>query len=108
MSSSFFSTRPMLSSICFMPASLTAPVLAAGLADHGHILVGQHGRDVHACRVVPDEERLVGLLGIVAIEEVDDLGGDFLVHRLRPFQRQRTLVLARLIGGGAVGGPART
>ena len=49
-----------------------APVLAAGLADHGHVLVRQHGRDVHARRVVPDEERLVGLLGIVAIEEVDD------------------------------------
>ncbi len=73
-----------------------APVLAAGLADHGHVLVVQHGRDVHARRVVPDEERLVGLLRIVAVEEVDHLGRDFLVHALRSFERQRALVLARL------------
>ena len=66
-----------------------APVLAALLTDHVHVLVRQHGRDVHARRVVPDEERLVGLLGIVAIEEVDDLGRNLLVHRLRPLQRQR-------------------
>ena len=63
----------------------------------------QHGRDVHAGRVVPDEERLVGPPGIVAVEEVDDLGRDFLVHRLRPLQRQRTLVLARLVLRRAVG-----
>ena len=74
-----------------------APVLAAGLAHHGHVLVRQHGRDVHARRVVPDEERLVGLLRVVAVEEVDDLGRDLLVHRLRALQRQRTLVLAGLV-----------
>ena len=39
-----------------------APVLAAGLADHRHVLVRQHRGDVHARRVVPDEERLLGLL----------------------------------------------
>jgi hypothetical protein len=33
-----------------------------------------------ARRVVPDEERLVGLLGIVAIEEVDDLGRNLLQY----------------------------
>ena len=59
-----------------------APVLAAGLTHHGQILVRQHGGDVHARRVVPDEERLVGLLRIVAVEEVDDLGRNLLVHRL--------------------------
>ena len=83
-----------------------APVLAAGLAHHGHVFVRQHGRDVHARRVVPDEERLVGLLGVVAVEEVDDLGGDFLVHGLRPLQRQRALVLARLVLLRAVRGLA--
>ena len=83
-----------------------APVLAARRAHHGHVLVRQHGRDVHARRVVPDEERLVGLLGVVAVEEVDDLGRDFLVHRLRPLQRQRTLVAARLVLLRAVGGLA--
>ena len=76
-----------------------APVLAAGLADHGHVLVVQHGRDVHARRVVPDEERLVGLLRIVAVEEVDDLGRDFLVDPLRSLERQRTLIPARLVLG---------
>src|SRR5262245_49358051 len=50
------------------------PVLAAGLTHHGHVLVRQHGRDVHPRRVVPDEERLVGPTRIVAVEEVDDLG----------------------------------
>ena len=45
-----------------------APVLAAGLADHGLVLRRQHGRDVHARRVVPDEEWLVGLLRVVAVE----------------------------------------
>ena len=72
-----------------------APVLAAPDAQHGLVLRRQHGHDVHARRVVPDEEGLVGLLRIVAVEEVDDLGGDFLVHRLRPIQRQRALVAAR-------------
>ena len=106
MSSSFFSTTPMLSSICFMPASLDAPVLAARLTDHGQVLVRQHGRDVHARRVVPDEERLVRLLGVVAVEEVDDLGRDLLVHGLRTLERQRALILAALILRRAVGGLA--
>ena len=83
-----------------------APVLAAGLAHHGHVLVGQHGGDVHARRVVPDEERLVGLLGVVAVEEVDDLGRNLFIDRLRPLQGQRTLVLAGLIRRRAVGGLA--
>ena len=39
-----------------------APVLAAPLAQHGLVLRRQHGHDVHARRVVPDEEGLVGLL----------------------------------------------
>src|SRR5262249_51639565 len=49
-----------------------APVLAAARADHGHVLIRQHSGDVHARRVVPDEERLVGLPRVVAIEEVHD------------------------------------
>ena len=96
----------MLSSICFMPASLTPQSLPPLLAQHGLVLRRQHGHDVHARRVVPDEERLVGLLRVVAVEEVDDLGRDFLVHRLRPLQRQRALVPARLVLLRAVGGLA--
>ena len=71
-----------------------APVLAALLAHHRVVFRRQHGRDVHARRVVPDEERLVGPPRVVAVEEVDDLGGDFLVHGLRALQGQRALVLA--------------
>ena len=81
-----------------------APVLAALDAQHVLVLLRQHRRDVHAGRVVVAEERLVGLLGVVAVEEVDDLGGDFLVDGLRPLQRQRAFVLAHLVLGRAVGG----
>ena len=80
-----------------------APVLAAGFADHGRVLVIQHGRDVHARRVVPDEERLARLLRIVAIDEVDDLGRDFLVDTLRSLERQRALVDALLSPGCTIG-----
>ena len=94
----------MLSSICFMPASLTPQSLPPLVPIMSMILLRQHGRDVHAGRVVPAEERLVGLLGIVAIEQVDDVRGDFLVHRLRALERERAFILARLVLGRAVGG----
>src|SRR5208337_545775 len=81
-----------------------APILAPRRAHHGQVLVRQHGGDVHARRVVPDEEGFVGLLGVIAIEEVNDLAGDFLVHGLRPLQCQRAFVLARLVLLRAVGG----
>src|SRR5262249_23016931 len=68
-----------------------APVLPAGLTHHGHVLVRQHGGDVHARRVVPDEERLVSAAWVVAIQEVDDLGGNLLIYGLRSLQRQRAL-----------------
>ncbi|MDT4858198.1 hypothetical protein FQZ97_926540 [compost metagenome] len=84
-----------------------APVFSAGLSDHGVILGWQHRGDVHACRVVPDEERLLRLLGIVAVEEVDNLGRDLLVHGLRSLQRQRALILAALVRRRPVGGCAR-
>src|SRR5207248_8374120 len=51
---------------------IDAPVLAPLFAYHCHVLVRQNGRDMHSRRVVPDEERLVGLLRIIAVEEVDD------------------------------------
>src|SRR4029450_5517719 len=60
-----------------------APVLAAPYAQHGLVFRRQHGHDVHARRVVPDEEGLAGLLGMVAVEEVDDFGRNLLVHCLR-------------------------
>ncbi len=68
-----------------------APVLAAGLADHRLIFRRQHRRDVHAGGVVPDEERLAGFLRVVAVEEVDHMRRDFLVHRARPLQRRAGL-----------------
>ncbi len=94
MSSSFFMHIADVVVHLLHAGFVDAPVLAAGLADHRHVLVDQHGGDVHARRVVPDEERLVGLLRIVAVEEVDDLGRDFLVDPLRSLERQRTFVLA--------------
>ena len=104
--SSFAITRPMLSSICFMPASLMPQSLPPGSPTMAVVLVRQNGRDVHARRVVPDEERLVGLLGVVAVEEVDDLGRDLLVHGLGALERQRALILAGLVLRRAVGGLA--
>src|SRR5206468_7955660 len=80
------------------------PILAAFGAEHVPILLRQHGRDVHAGRVVPDEEGLVSLLGIVSIEEINNVGGDFLVHSFRALERERTFILARLVLGRAVVG----
>ena len=40
-----------------------------------------------------------GLPGIIAVEEVDHLGGNFLAYRPRPIQRQRTLFFACLVRG---------
>ena len=80
------------------------PILAALFAHHVQIFLRQHGRYVHAGRVVPDEERLVSRLGIVSIEEVNHMGGDFLVHRFRALERERTFILARLVLRRAVGG----
>src|SRR5215510_10085653 len=80
------------------------PVLAAHLAQHGQILVRQHGRDVHAGRVVPDEEWLAGLPGVVAVKEVDNLGGDFLIHGLGAVECRRPSIAARLVLLCAIGG----
>ena len=96
MSSSFLSTIADVVVHLLHAGFVDAPVLAAsGSPTMASYLSIQHGRDVHARRVVPDEERLVGLLRVVAVEEVDDLGRDFLVHPLRSLQRQRALVHAR-------------
>src|SRR6516165_2995872 len=62
---------------------------------------------MHARRVVPNEEGLVGFLRIITVEEVDDLGRYLFVYGLRPLQRQRTLVLARLVGYLAIRRGAR-
>ena len=104
MSSIFLSTRPMLSSICFMPASLTpqslppgSPTMAMYLSDNTVVMCMRAG-------LYQTKNGLLVSSRIVAVEEVDDLGRDFLVHGLRPLQGQRALVLARLILRRAVGG----
>src|ERR1700733_11795037 len=84
-----------------------APVLSSFYAKHSFILRREHGYDVHTRRIIPSEERLVGFLRVVTIEEVDDLGRDFLVHRFRALKRQRALVLARLVLLRAVRGLTR-
>ncbi len=74
----------MLSSICFMPASCDCPN-PCRLLRPAWPRTSATARSRRACgRVVPDEEGLVGLLGIVAVEEVNDLGRDFLIHGSRP------------------------
>ena len=107
MSSSFLRTRADVVVHLLHAGFVDAPVLAALLAHHRVVLRRQHGRDVHARRVVPDEERLVGLLRVVAVDEVDDLIRDLLVHGLGAIQRQRTLVTAHLVLARAIGGLAR-
>ena len=63
MSSRCFRMAPTLSSICFMPASSRPIVGLAVLIDP--VLLREERPDVHAGRVVPDEERLAILLGLV-------------------------------------------
>src|SRR5271166_6481299 len=83
---------------------IDAPILAALHSQHSLILRRQHGGNVHARRVIPNEERLSGLLGVVAVEEVDDMARDFLVHGSRPIQGERAFVLVHLVFRRAVGG----
>ena len=95
----------MLSSSLLHAGFVDAPVFAALVPTHGFwYFVREHGRDVHAGRVVPTEERLAGLFRIVAIKPVNDVGGNFLVHCFRALERERTFILARLVLGRAVGG----
>ena len=96
----------MLSSICFMPASLTPqslPPLVPSMASYfgGSIVVTCMRAGLYQTK-----KGLFGLLGVVAVEEVDDLGGDLLVHGSGAVQGQRAFVLARLVLFGAVGGVA--
>ena len=59
---------------------------------------------MHAGGVVPAEEGLVGFFGVVAIEEVDDMGGDFLIDGFGAFECEGAFIVAHLVFGGAVGG----
>ena len=76
----------MLSSICVHVGFVDAQSFAAFGAQHGLVLRRQHGHNVHARWIVPDEERLVGLLGVVAVKEVDDLRRN---SRSTVFERSR-------------------
>ena len=80
-----------------MPASLTpqslppgSPTIAMYLSDSTVVMCMRAG-------LYQTKNGLLVFFGIVAVEEVDDLGRDFLVHGLRALQRQRTLVLAGLV-----------
>ncbi len=46
---------------------------------------------------------LLVFLGVVAVQPINDVGGDFLVHCFRALERERAFVLARLVLGRAVG-----
>ena len=84
-----------------------APVFVGPRSQHGFILGREYRRDVHPRRVVPAKERLVGLVGIVAVEPVDDFGRDFFVDCLGSFQRQWTgasdfLIRLRAVDGSCM------
>ena len=106
MSSSFLRTTPMLSSICFMPASLMpqslppgSPTMAMYLSDSTVVTCMRAG-------LYQTKKGLFVFLGSLRSRKSIDLGRDFLVHGLGALQRQRTLVLAGLVLRRAVGGLA--
>ncbi|MNR35164.1 hypothetical protein D3C85_1529930 [compost metagenome] len=55
------------------PGLIDPPILASWGTDHVQVLLRQHGSNVHASGVVPDEERFVGFFRVVAVEEVDEV-----------------------------------
>ena len=87
----------MLSSICFMPASLTPQSLPPGSPTMARYLSGSTVVMCMRAGLYQTKNGLLVFFGIVAVEEVDDLGRDLLVHGLRALQRQRALVLAGLV-----------
>src|SRR5208337_3441218 len=86
------------------PRLVDAPIFAAPRSHHGHVLIRQHGRDVHAHRVVKAEKWLAGLLGVVAVEPINGAGRDFLLKAFRALQRHRTHVLVHLVLLRPIGG----
>ena len=92
----------MLSSICFMPASLApqslpplVPIMSSYFFDSTVVTCMRAG-------LYQQKNGLLVFFGVVAIEPVDDVRGDFLVHRLRALERERTFILAHLVLGRAV------
>ena len=57
---------------------------------------------VHRCRVVPEEERLVGL--DLLLHPADSVCGDFLIHGFHPLLGERTAVLNNLFAYSAKAG----
>ena len=94
----------MLSSICFMPASLTpqslpplVPIMSRYFCDSTVVTCMRAG-------LYQQKNGLLVFLGSLRSSQSIDVGGDFLVHRLRALQRQRAFILAHLVLGRAVGG----
>jgi hypothetical protein len=82
MSSSFLRTTPMLSSICFMPASLTpqslpprTPSMASYFGDSTVTTCMRPG-------LYQTKKGLLVFFGSFAVQEVDNPGRDLRVHRL--------------------------
>src|SRR5262249_12145250 len=94
MSSIFLRTTPMLSSICFMPASWMpqslppgSPTMARYLGDSTVVMCMRAG-------LYQTKKGLLVFFG--PVEEVDGLGGDLLVDGLRPLERKRAFILVGL------------
>src|SRR5258705_9787317 len=97
----------MLSSICFMPASLRpqslppfSPIMSSYFGGSTVVMCMRAG-------LYQAKNGLLVFFGSLRSREVDDLGRDFLVHRLRALKRQRALVLTRHVLLRAVGRFAR-
>src|SRR5262249_40652218 len=96
----------MLSSICFMPASLMPQSLPPGSPTMAWYLSDSMVVTCMPAALYQTKNGLPVFFGSLRSEEVDHLGGDLLVHRLRAVSRQRSLVTARLVLLRAVGRPA--
>ena len=87
----------MLSSICFMPASLTPQSLPPGSPTMSMYLSGSTVVMCIRAGLYQTKNGLLVFFGSLRSRKSIDLGRDLLVHRLRPLQRQRALVLAGLV-----------
>ena len=94
----------MLSSICFMPTSLMpqslpplVPSMSSYFCDSMVVMCMRAG-------LYQQKNGLLVFFGSLRSSQSIDVRGDFLVHRLRALQRERTFVLAHLVLRRAVGG----
>ena len=94
----------MLSSICFMPASLTPQSLPPLTPTMSMYLSESIVTTCMRAGLYQTKNGFPVFFGVVAIQEVNEVAGDFLVHGLRALQSERAFILAHLVLGGAIRG----